>query len=416
VLHHIDGGRERYDDYNVFAQCIARAILKKVDIDDDTETVYIKKILEKLLSAHNGYAVIPLILEEGYDLRMRLYDRGEVTTIRDICLKDIMYDLEEIIPKMQELGVDINEALVDGCTPAFLLVDGVRRNSDVQIYERVANILPYFSAESMEQLNNQGQSAVHVAAGIHKNTLMLESMIEEGVNVDVATDVPEVAGNTPLHIACIHNNAETALLLKEEGADDSLLNVKEETPAYCLFKDQRYYKSENACEILEVLEDVDTPKAETGETPMLYMLRKNYPGVKEMLELFLAKGARVNGADHKGNTPLLMHADHGCNREVIKLLLSAGADINARNSDGNNALMFVLEHGDCELARLLIKKGADYNILNAKGETPASIAVERGYDTVLELMTDITVFSLEEEHEAELDDYEDEEVDEERCR
>lgn len=33
--------------------------------------------------------------------------------------------------------------------------------------------------------------------------------------------------------------------------------------------------------------------------------------------------------------------------------------------------------------------GADYNHLNNQGETPVQIAVEEGYDTVLELMTDI---------------------------
>lgn len=71
------------------------------------------------------------------------------------------------------------------------------------------------------------------------------------------------------------------------------------------------------------------------------------------------------------------------------MMLNAGADINARNSDGNSLLFFVLKKGDCELARYLIKKGAEYNITNEKGETPVTIAVEKGYDVVLDLMTDI---------------------------
>lgn len=71
------------------------------------------------------------------------------------------------------------------------------------------------------------------------------------------------------------------------------------------------------------------------------------------------------------------------------MMLNAGADINARNSDGNSLLLFVLKKGDCELDRYLIKKGAEYNITNEKGETPVTIAVEKGYDVVLDLMTDI---------------------------
>lgn len=392
---------ERYDDYNVFVHEIARAILRKVDKDDDTENVYIKKILEKLLSTHNGYAVIPLLCEEGYDLCMPLYEGRNITNIRDICLKKWDYDFEEIIPQMQKMGVDINKALSGGCTPAFLLVDEVGERVGDHVYERVADVLDFFSAESMEQLTNQGQAAIHVTAGKHKNSLMLEKMIEKGIDVNVTTDAPAVAGNTPLHFACIHNNVEAVILLKENGADDSIMNQNDETPAYCIFEDERYYNKECAYKILEMLDDVDTPRAENGETPILHLLRKNYSGVKELVQLFLDKGVNINRADNKGNTPLLMHADRNCDRDIIKLLLRAGADINARNSDGNNALMFALKHGDCELARLLIKKGADYNVINEENETPASIAVEDGYESVLELMTDIKVFPISEDYEEE---------------
>lgn len=402
---------ERYDDYNVFVHEIARAILRKVDKDDDTETVYIKKILEKLLSTHNGYAVIPLLCEEGYDLCMPLYEGGKITNIRDICLKMWNYDFQEIIPQMEKMGVDINKALAGGCTPAFLLVDGVGgRYCGDHVYERVADVLDFFSVESMEQLNNQGQAAIHVTATKHKNSLILEKMIGKGIDVNVTTDAPAVAGNTPLHFACIHNNVEAVILLKENGADDSIMNQNDETPAYCIFEDKRYYNKECAYKILEMLDDVDTPRAENGETPILHLLRKDYSGVKELVQLFLDKGVNINRADNKGNTPLLMHADISCDRDIIKLLLRAEADINARNSDGNNALMFALKHGDCELARLLIKKGADYNVINEENETPASIAVENGYESVLELMTDITVFPVSEDYE---DDYEDEDEEEE---
>lgn len=76
-------------------------------------------------------------------------------------------------------------------------------------------------------------------------------------------------------------------------------------------------------------------------------------------------------------------------KDMLKELIRAGADIHMADREGNTVLHYVLKNGDGETARYLIKKGADYNRPNNSGETPAQLAVERGLETVLELMTDI---------------------------
>ena len=76
-------------------------------------------------------------------------------------------------------------------------------------------------------------------------------------------------------------------------------------------------------------------------------------------------------------------------KDTIKVLIQAGADINQTDNEGNAALYYSLDSGDAGLARYLIKKGANYNQPNNQGKTPVQIAVEKGFDTVLELMTDI---------------------------
>lgn len=85
-------------------------------------------------------------------------------------------------------------------------------------------------------------------------------------------------------------------------------------------------------------------------------------------------------------------------------MLKVGADINAKDKYGDSVLHHVLDHGDCELARLLIKKGADYNAVNNKGETPATIAIEKGYEVVLDLMANIEVYTVGEEDPYEPED------------
>ena len=73
----------------------------------------------------------------------------------------------------------------------------------------------------------------------------------------------------------------------------------------------------------------------------------------------------------------------------MKELIRAGADVNAANRNGDIPLHYVLRYGGQDSAVFMIKKGADYNRANNAGVTPAQIDAEKGYDTVLGLMTDI---------------------------
>ena len=86
------------------------------------------------------------------------------------------------------------------------------------------------------------------------------------------------------------------------------------------------------------------------------------------------------------NTALILNAENQCYKDVIKELVRAGADVNMADNNGNTALYHALRYGNQEAARFLIKKGADYNRSNNQGITPMQVAVEKGYDTVLELM------------------------------
>ena len=76
-------------------------------------------------------------------------------------------------------------------------------------------------------------------------------------------------------------------------------------------------------------------------------------------------------------------------KDIVKELVRAGADINIANNEGNTALHYALRYGNQDVSRYLVKKGADYNRANNQGVTPVQLAAERGYDTVLEVMTDI---------------------------
>jgi len=91
----------------------------------------------------------------------------------------------------------------------------------------------------------------------------------------------------------------------------------------------------------------------------------NLAGVRKQL----AGGAKVNGRNAMGITPLAMAAITG-HDEIAALLISEGADVNAQGNDGGTALHGAAFLGQIEMVELLLEKGANPNIRNLKGETP----------------------------------------------
>jgi hypothetical protein len=77
-----------------------------------------------------------------------------------------------------------------------------------------------------------------------------------------------------------------------------------------------------------------------GTTPLLHLffgtgacdrtIRPTPKAIVDVVKLMIAKGADVNLADNRGNTPL-MFAARRCDATVIKTLIDAGADIYAEN-------------------------------------------------------------------------------------
>lgn len=404
-----------YSDGNTFFYEFGREIAKKIDMDDETEHEYVINLVENFLQSDQTGYVVEILYEEGFDLCEKLVERHKVTTIRDICCENAKYNNINALKRITSLGVNMNTAVVDGKTPAFLIVEKCKNCGDY-IYEECIKALEYCSVESMEQLCNEGVSALHKVAEQGNHAMLMEYMIKRGVNVNITTDVPALAGETALHIACRDNNYEVVKALKNAGADDSIININSEVPAYCLFDHYRYYSCEKALKILPLLDTVDCSCAETGDMPILrmYRRRQNSDADYEMTEIFIEKGIDVNKRDNNGNTALLVQGDNNNNKDVIKLLLSEGAELNARNKNGDSVLMYVIKKSNVELARYLIKKGADYNIINMKNETPASICIKEGMEMVLELMTNIKVVPTMENYDddEDYDDYDDDEYDE----
>jgi ankyrin repeat protein len=73
---------------------------------------------------------------------------------------------------------------------------------------------------------------------------------------------------------------------------------------------------------------------------------------KDVAELLLANGAKVNARNNDGRTALHEAADAG-NKDVLELLLANKADVNAKANNGDTPLHVAMIHGYKDIAELL---------------------------------------------------------------
>ncbi|MGD8499618.1 MAG: ankyrin repeat domain-containing protein [Phycisphaerales bacterium] len=221
------------------------------------------------------------------------------------------------------------------------------------------------------------QTPLHWAIrGHHKE--MIEWLVARGAS-------PNADGGgwaTPLHWAIWCWDVDTAVLLVSHGGDIHL--ETQEYPDSPLY-DSVWNSSRAMTEAL-VTKAGDDRAAKWAPLHTTVVLGN----IKEIEDL-LAEGADVNAKDEDGYTPLSIAALRG-HKDVVELLLAKGADINARVDDdergagGWTSLHAAARYNRKSVAEVLISNGADINAKTKDGSTALSLAKDRGYTDIVELL------------------------------
>ena len=176
---------------------------------------------------------------------------------------------------------------------------------------------------------------------------------DAGANLE-ATDT---AGNTPLHLAIIHNNGEMLEHLHGLGADINARNVAGMSPLFTAI-------THNRTQHIELLHRLGAKMnlcLPDGSTPLQFAVTEGY----HLCIVPLAQnGADVNQEDSRGNTLLHFCAAHG-QQYCLQALLQAGANVHSRNNMKWSALHYACTRDNDACARILIEHGAVDDIFTA---------------------------------------------------
>jgi ankyrin repeat protein len=148
-------------------------------------------------------------------------------------------------------------------------------------------------------------------------------------------------GNTPLHVAAMHNRVEIAELLLANGADVNAENYQK-------------------------VEMRDHKWRRWGETPLSLALWAY--NNKPMVELLLTHGADPNVVLSYGVTPIYRAVQRDLPDDVA-LLLANNANPN-QNYANSTPLHQAVIHDQRPIVQILLANGADPNILDTAGHTP----------------------------------------------
>jgi ankyrin repeat protein len=208
-----------------------------------------------------------------------------------------------------------------------------------------------------------GRTPLHMAAWMGR-TEVAEVLVRCGANIDS----PDNKGRTPAMLAMQEKSALVAQYLVRAGATVNL-----HLAAYL-------GDTEKVANLIKGATDLNAA-GEDGWTALHYAA--NYDR-REIADLLITAGAKINTKGKYGNTPL-----HLADVNTARLLLSAGADLEARNEDGGTPLHRATIFGRTAVVELLIASGANIEaktVGQTASESPLEIAIGDGDIDIVRLL------------------------------
>lgn len=247
----------------------------------------------------------------------------------------------------------------------------------------------------------------HAVDGLHKGNLMKNSLVlriivaalmssvaSPALCIDSQTVKASASSSKIGEMFCRaaeRKNYATMDTLITQGADVNApcQSLNNRPPLFFVIKEGGYAGWQDSGDIYAYLIEHGAnvnAKTTSGATPLIeaaYLFANSPRTSVYVMELLIAKGARVSDVDRADHTPLDYLAGSGYSehsydnwKKGMYLLLDNGAKINRQDKTGETALMRSARGCGVGAMELMLGSGANPNLKNKKGETAYDYALE----------------------------------------
>ncbi len=249
---------------------------------------------------------------------------------------------------------------LDGIPPLSLAIP--RGRFRLQSTPELVRLLIHYGAD-VNAKDGMGETTLHRASR-HQQAEVALLMIQHGAKVNARDN----CGCTPLHNAACYGNADFVRMLIKHGAS---VSVRDRLGATPLHKAAESGCAEIGATLLDAGAQVDARDRER-RTPLHACCSQEYSDGSAFAAMLIARGSDVNAVDNNHETPLMMAAKAD-SASVVNVLVNHGAKVGLKDRKGHVALHYALDMP--EIAASLLKHGADPNIAMDDGEPPLLSAV-----------------------------------------
>ena len=205
--------------------------------------------------------------------------------------------------------------------------------------------------------------ALRKDSGKHVAALLLKNLASTHISTNM--------GHTPLHLACERYKTELVQVLLDSKAMPGSIDRNNNTALHALLLSPG--RDTVAKDIVELLLNngarVDTKNRE-GNDALLLACSK---GFTKVVQVLLQAGSNPRVVNDLGNTIVHMCAMTG-HSELLDMLLDLEVPfINLSNSDGDTPLHLAIKNNHAEVAAVLIRKGSSILSKNSAGKTPIDL-------------------------------------------